>query len=70
MKNEMDRACNTYGTDKPLRQVTGWTARLRFLAGASDFSLLHSVQTGSGAYPTSYAIDTMVSLPGSKVARI
>jgi hypothetical protein len=34
--------------------ATGWTAGVRFPAGAKDFSLLHIVQTGSGArpYPT------------------
>jgi hypothetical protein len=29
-------------------------AGVQFLAGARDFSLLHSVQTGSGNHPTSY----------------
>jgi hypothetical protein len=30
------------------QQAKRWMARVRFLAGARDFSLLHSVQTGSG----------------------
>jgi hypothetical protein len=34
--------------------ATGWTAGVRFPAGLRDFSLLHSVQPGSGAHPTSY----------------
>jgi hypothetical protein len=29
----------------------GWTAGVRFLAGASDLSLLHSYQSGSEAHP-------------------
>jgi hypothetical protein len=32
---------------------TGWMARVRSLTGTTDFSLLHSVQTSSRAYPTS-----------------
>jgi hypothetical protein len=31
---------------------------IRFPAGARDFSVLHSVQTGSGAHPSSYPIST------------
>jgi hypothetical protein len=34
-----------------------------------SFSLLHSVQTGCGAYPSSYAVDTRDFFPGSKAAR-
>jgi hypothetical protein len=33
-------------------------ARITFLAGAGDFSLLHSIQTGSGANPASYPVGT------------
>jgi hypothetical protein len=33
-----------------------------------EFSLLHVVQTGSGAHPTSYPIGTGGSFPGGKVA--
>jgi hypothetical protein len=32
-----------------VRIAMGWTAEVRFPAGETDFSLLHSVQTGSGA---------------------
>jgi hypothetical protein len=39
------------------RRAAGWTARLRFPA-VQDFSLLHSVQTGSGAHLASYPIGT------------
>jgi hypothetical protein len=31
---------------------------VRFLAGSRDFSLLHSVQTASGAHPASYPMGT------------
>jgi hypothetical protein len=34
-----------------------------------DFSLLHSVQTGSGAHTASYLMGTGVSFPGCKAAR-
>jgi hypothetical protein len=33
------------------RRATSWMAGVRFPAGAKDFSLLHSVQVGSGAHP-------------------
>jgi hypothetical protein len=53
-----------------LIQVAGSTAWIRFLAG-QDFSLLHNVQTGSGAHPASYpmsagAISARVKRPGLK----
>jgi hypothetical protein len=31
---------------------TGWTAKVRFPAGVNDFSILHSIQTVSGAHPS------------------
>jgi hypothetical protein len=33
-----------------------------------SFSLLHIIQTGSGAHPASYSVGTGVSFPGGKVA--
>jgi hypothetical protein len=36
---------------------------VRFLAGAGNFSLRHSVQTGSGAHATSYTMGTGESFP-------
>jgi hypothetical protein len=38
------------------RKVMGWMARVQFLAGARDFSLLHRIQTYSGAHPASYSM--------------
>jgi hypothetical protein len=49
------------------RQATGWTARVRFPA-AQDFSVLHSVQTGSGAHLASYPTGIGSSFPGCKAA--
>jgi hypothetical protein len=43
-------------------------SRVRYLAGAGNFSLHHSVQDGSGAHPASYTMGTRGSLPGSKAA--
>jgi hypothetical protein len=50
------------------RRVTGWTAGVQFLGGERDFSLLHSVQTGSGGHPTSYPIATGGSFHWGKAA--
>jgi hypothetical protein len=47
-------------------QATGCTARVQFLAGAKDFSLLHSGQTGSEAHPPSYTMDIAGSFPEGK----
>jgi hypothetical protein len=44
-------------------------SRVRFPAGAGDFSLYHRVQNGSGVHPASYAMGTRGSSPGDKVAR-
>jgi hypothetical protein len=49
---------------------TRWSRfRVRFLAGAGNFSLHHHIQNGSGAHPASYPKDTRGSFPGGKVAR-
>jgi hypothetical protein len=42
--------------------------RVRFPAGAGNFSLHHRVHNGSGAHPASYPVDTRGSFPGSKTA--
>jgi hypothetical protein len=43
-------------------------SRVRFPAGAGNFSLHHRVQNGSGAYPASYPMGTMGSFLGGKAA--
>jgi hypothetical protein len=43
-------------------------SRVRFLEGAGNFSLHHSVQNGSGAHPASYPMGTRGSFPGDKAA--
>jgi hypothetical protein len=44
------------------------SSRVRFPAGAGDFSLHYRVQNGSGAHPASYSMGTGGSFPGSKAA--
>jgi hypothetical protein len=41
-------------------------SRVRFPAGAGNFSLYHRVQNGSGAHPASYLIGIRGSFPGVK----
>jgi hypothetical protein len=41
-------------------------SRVRFPAGAGNFSLHHRVQNGSGAHPASYPMGTRGSFPGGK----
>jgi hypothetical protein len=41
-------------------------SRVRFPAGAGNFSLHHRVQNGSGAHPASYPMGTKGSFPGGK----
>jgi hypothetical protein len=41
----------------------GWTAGVRFPSGVRDFSILYSVQIGSGVHPASYPIFTRGSSP-------
>jgi hypothetical protein len=43
-------------------------ARIRFPAGAGNFSLHHRVQNGSGAHPASYAMGTRGSFTEGKAA--
>jgi hypothetical protein len=45
-----------------------WGSRVRFPVGAGNFSLHHSVQTGSGAHPASYPVGARGSFPGGKAA--
>jgi len=41
-------------------------SRIRFPAGAGNFSLHHRVQNGSGAHPVSYPMGTPGSFLGGK----
>jgi hypothetical protein len=43
-------------------------SRVRFPAGAGDFSLPHRVRNGSGAHPASYPMGTRGSFPRGKAA--
>jgi hypothetical protein len=43
-------------------------SRVRFSAGAGNFSPHHRVQNGSGAHPLSYPTGTGGFFPGGKVA--
>jgi hypothetical protein len=43
--------------DSSVGMATGWTARVR-LRAVQAFSLLHKVQTGSGAHPVSCSMGT------------
>jgi hypothetical protein len=47
---------NTYwaGIAQSIWRPTSWKAGVRFLAGPTHFSLLHSVITDSRAHPASY----------------
>jgi hypothetical protein len=42
----------------------GWTTGVRLPAGEKDFSLFHSVQTGSRDHPASYPMGIRGSFPG------
>jgi hypothetical protein len=52
--------------------VTDWTAGVRFSTPARDFSLLHSIQTGSGAHTTSHPIQWVLGVlsPNGKATRV
>jgi hypothetical protein len=43
-------------------------SRVRFPAGAGNFSFHHCVQNGSGAHPASYPMGTRGSFLGGKAA--
>jgi hypothetical protein len=53
--------------DSSVGIATGWAVRVQLLAG-QDSSLLHSVQTGSKAYPASYSMGVGGFFPGGKAA--
>jgi hypothetical protein len=45
-------------------------SRVRFPAGAGNFSLHHRAQNGSGAHPATYPMGTRGSFLGSKAAGV
>jgi hypothetical protein len=45
-------------------------AGVLFLAGARDFSLLHSIETGSGTHPTFSTMSTLGSFLGDKATEV
>jgi hypothetical protein len=59
--------CKFESRDSSVGIATGYglNARVRFPA-VKDFSLLHSIQTDSGAHPASYPMGTGGSFPGGK----
>jgi hypothetical protein len=62
----------TRGSDKVVSLVHRLRAGgcgVRIAAGATDFSLLLTVQTRSGAHPASCAMCTGILSPGGKAAR-
>jgi hypothetical protein len=44
------------------------SSRVRFPAGAGNYSLYHRVQNSSGVHPASYPMGTRGSFPGVKAA--
>jgi hypothetical protein len=50
--------------------LDGRGSRVRFLAGARNFSIHHRVQNGSGAHPASYPMGTRGSFSGPKPAGV
>jgi hypothetical protein len=50
------------------RRDTGWTSGDRLPAEATNFSLVYSVQTGSGAHRASYPMSTEGCFPRGKAA--
>jgi hypothetical protein len=49
------------------RRATSWMAQVRFPAG-QGVSLLHSVQTSSGAHPACYPMGIGGDFPGGRAA--
>jgi hypothetical protein len=49
-------------------RLDDWCSKVRFLAGAGNFSLRHSIQNSFGAHPASYPTGTRGPFPGGKAA--
>jgi hypothetical protein len=65
--------CSTQSRDSSVAIALGYRlddrgSRVRFPAGAGNFSLHHRVQNGSGAHPASYPMGSRCSFPGVKAA--
>jgi hypothetical protein len=52
--------------DSSVGKATGCTAGVQLSASTRDFSLLHSVHTGSKVHPASYPMSTKGCFPGGK----
>jgi hypothetical protein len=57
------------GPDRVSAVGTDWTTKGSESRWRQQFSLLHAIQTGSGARPPSYPMGTGSSFPGGKAAR-
>jgi hypothetical protein len=55
-----------FGSD--MREMNDRSPRVRFPAGAGNFSLHHRVQNGYGVHPASYPMGTRGSFRGRKAA--
>jgi hypothetical protein len=67
------RICEILSRDSTVSIALGYGladrgSRVRFPAGAGNFSLHHRVQNGSEAHPASYPMGTRGSFPGGKAA--
>jgi hypothetical protein len=70
---EIDLSRGSLSTDSSVGIALGYGlddrgSRVRFPAGAGNFSLHHSVQNGSGAHPASYPMGTSALSLGVKRA--
>jgi hypothetical protein len=51
-----------------IARAESWMAGVQFLAWAKEFSLPHTIQTGSEAHPASYTMGASCSYPKCKAA--
>jgi hypothetical protein len=66
--SDNEKQCSGSSQNSSVGTARGWTARVRFPAGAKHFCLFHSFQTGCGAHPASYPIGTGGKAAGAVVA--
>jgi hypothetical protein len=70
-RDKTPEARSTHGRDEKYELGYGQDARgsrVRFPAGAGNFSLPHGLQNSSAAHPASYPTGTKGSFPGGKAA--